>query len=183
MSPLSFANGLGISFQEGAILKRSNDDFRGRSIFLRVPFMCDNFKFHHGQKWFVLKDSYLVYLNPDSALIGFPMLVDKDFSLEQGFRKTGTNNGIRIKNLQRSMIIKFEKEDIKQFWFNSLTTIKNKSLLAEQHTFDSFAPRRQQQYAQWLVMYLLFIILYFEISITFYLILSHWEFAFFRIFR
>jgi hypothetical protein len=58
------------------------------------------------------------------------------------------------------MIIKFEKEDIKQFWFNSLTTIKNKSLLAEQHTFDSFAPRRQQQYAQWLVMYLLFIIHY-----------------------
>ncbi|CAF4687298.1 unnamed protein product, partial [Rotaria magnacalcarata] len=58
---------------------------------------------HHGQKWFILKDSYLVYMNPNSALIGFPMLIDRAFSIEQGFRKTGTNNGIRIKNLQRSM--------------------------------------------------------------------------------
>ncbi len=165
MSPLSFVNGLGMSLKEGAISKRSNDDFRGRSIFIRVPFMCDKCKFHHGQKWFILKDSYLVYLNPNSALIGFPMLIDKNFSLEQGFRKTGTNNGIRIKNLQRSMIIKFEKEDLRDFWFNSLVTIKNNSILAQQHPFDSFAPKRQQQYAQWLVMYFLLIIRYWLLPI------------------
>jgi len=149
-----------MSIKEGPIAKRSNDDFRGRSIFVRVPFMCDKCKFHHGEKWFVLKDSYLVYMNPNSALIGFPMLIDKNFSLEQGFRKTGTNNGIRIKNLQRSMIIKFEKQDLRDFWFNSLVTIKNNSILAQQHPFDSFAPKRQQQYAQWLVIYYVLIILY-----------------------
>jgi len=160
VSPLSFVNGLGMSLKEGSISKRSNDDFRGRSIFIRVPFMCDKCKFHHGQKWFILKDSYLVYLNPNSALIGFPMLIDKTFSLEKGFTKTGTNNGIRIKNLQRSMIIKFDKEDLRDFWFNSLVTIKNNSILAQQHSFDSFAPKRQQQYAQWLVIYYLLIILY-----------------------
>lgn len=142
-----------MSVREGAIAKRSNDDFRGRSIFLRAPFMCDKCKFHHGQKWFILKDSYLVYINPESALVGFPMLIDKTFSLEQGFRKTGTNNGIRIKNLQRSMIIKFEKEDERDFWFESLMTVKNKCLLSEQHPFDSFAPKRQHQYAQWLVIF------------------------------
>ncbi|UJR34309.1 hypothetical protein I4U23_021712 [Adineta vaga] len=151
VSPLSFVHGLGMSIKEGAISKRSNDDFRGRSIFIRMPFMCDKCKFHHGQKWFILKDSYLVYMNPDSALIGFPMLIDIAFSLEQGFRKTGTNNGIRIKNLQRSMIIKFEKEDERDFWFNSLMNVKNQCLLAEQHPFNSFAPKRQQQYAQWFV--------------------------------
>jgi phospholipase D1/2 len=156
VSPLSFVHGLGMSIKEGAIAKRSNDDFRGRSIFLRAPFVCDNFKFHHGQKWFVLKDSYLVYMNPDSALIGFPMLIDRTFSLEAGFKKTGTNNGIRIKNLQRSMIIKFEKEDERDFWFNSLTNVKSKCLLSEQHPFNSFAPKRQEQYAQWLVMYFFF---------------------------
>jgi phospholipase D1/2 len=140
-----------MSIKEGAIAKRSNDDFRGRSIFLRAPFMCDKFKFHHGKKWFILKDSYIVYINPESALVGFPMLIDRAFSLEQGFRKTGTNHGIRIKNLQRSMIIKFDKDDERDLWFNAFNNIKNKSLLAEQHPFNSFAPKRQQQYAQWLV--------------------------------
>jgi hypothetical protein len=140
---------------EGAIAKRSNDDFRGRSIFLRAPFMCDKCKFHHGQKWFILKDSYLVYINPVSALVGFPMLIDRAFSLERGFRKTGTNNGIRIKNLQRSMIIKFETDDERDQWFDALVNIKNKSILTKQHPFNSFAPNRQQQYAKWYVLSLL----------------------------
>lgn len=140
-----------MSTKEGAISKRSNDDFRGRSIFLRAPFVCDKCKFHHGQKWFILKDSYIVYLNPDSSLVGFPMLIDGKFSLEQGFRKTGTNNGIRIKNLQRSMIIKFEKEDERDSWFQALMTVATKTLLAAKHSFDSFAPRREHQYAQWFV--------------------------------
>ena len=141
------------SIKEGAIAKRSNDDFRGRSIFLRAPFMCDKCKFHHGQKWFVIKDSYMVYMNPNSALVRFPMIIDQTFSLEQGFRKTGTNNGIRIKNLQRSMIIKFEKENEHDIWFNHLNNVKNQCLLFEQHPFNSFAPKREQQYAQWSVKY------------------------------
>ena len=143
---------MAISSKEGAIAKRSKDDFRGRSIFLHAPFMCDKCKFHHGQKWFVLKDSYLVYMNPDSALVGFPMLMDTSFSIEQGFRKTGTNNGIRIKNLQRLMIIKFEKEEERNQWYDCLMTLKNKCLLTEKHYFNSFAPRRQQQHAQWFVI-------------------------------
>ncbi|CAF3547959.1 unnamed protein product [Rotaria socialis] len=151
VSPLSFVHGLGVSSKEGAISKRSNDDFRGRSIFLRVPFICDKCKMHHGQKWFILKDSYLAYMNPNSALIGFPMLIDRAFSIEQGFRKTGTNNGIRIKNLQRSMIIKCEKEEERNEWFESFMKVKNKSILIEQHPFNSFAPKRQQQYAKWFV--------------------------------
>ncbi|CAF3869305.1 unnamed protein product [Rotaria sp. Silwood1] len=151
VSPLSFVQGLGMSIKEGAIAKRSKDDFRGRSVFLRAPFICDKFKFHHGQKWFVLKDSYLVYMNPDSALIGFPMLIDKGFSIEQGYRKTATNNGIRIKNLQRAMLIKFETDDERDIWFDCLMNIKNKSPLIEQHSFNSYAPKRQRQYAHWFV--------------------------------
>ncbi|CAF3996900.1 unnamed protein product [Rotaria sordida] len=151
VSPLSFVYGLAVSLKEGSIAKRSNDDFRGRSVFIRAPFICDKLKFHHGQKWFVLKDSYFVYMNPGSALVGFPMLVDKAFSIEQGFRKTSTNNGIRIKNLQRSMIIKFEKEDERDIWFDYLMNVKNKSLFIEQHPFNSYAPKRQQQYARWFV--------------------------------
>lgn len=156
MSPLSFVRGLSKSFKEGVILKRSNDDFRGRSLFLRLPFMCDKCKIHHGQKWFILKDSYLVYMNPISNLVGFPMLIDKAFSVSEGFRHTGTNNGIKIKNLQRSMIIKFEDEEERDDWFNYLNEVESKNPLLGHDTFKSFAPRREKQYAHWFVFMLMF---------------------------
>ncbi|CAF4734266.1 unnamed protein product, partial [Rotaria sp. Silwood2] len=47
VSSLSFVQGLGNSAKEGAIAKRSIDDIRGRSIFLRVPFICDKLRCHH----------------------------------------------------------------------------------------------------------------------------------------
>jgi phospholipase D1/2 len=140
---------LGKSFREGDLSKRSNDDYRGRSIFIRAPFICDIFKFHHNRKWFVIKDSYFVYMQTDSAVVRFPMLIDQGFSLDRRFRKTGTKNGIRIKNLQRLMIIKCQKEDERDEWFDSLMEIKNKSLFTQKHSFRSFAPKRQHQHAQW----------------------------------
>jgi len=151
VSPISFVNGLGSSVKEGAIAKRSNDDFRGRSIFVRAPFVCDKCKFHHGQKWFVLKDSYLVYLNANSSVVGFPMLIDRGFQLNQGFRKTGTNNGIQVKNLQRMMIIKFEKEEERNQWFDFLSQAKIRSPFTPIHPLNSFAPIREKQFAQWFI--------------------------------
>ncbi|CAF4615796.1 unnamed protein product, partial [Rotaria sp. Silwood2] len=151
VSSSSFVQGLGNSAKEGAIAKRSIDDIRGRSIFLRVPFICDKLRCHHAEKWFVLKDSYLVYMDSDSALIGFPMLIDKAFSIKHDYRKTSTNNGIKIKNLQRSILNKFEKKDDRDTWFGCFINVKSKSLFAEQNSFLSYAPRRQQQYAHWFI--------------------------------
>ncbi|CAF4976181.1 unnamed protein product [Rotaria sp. Silwood1] len=139
VSSLSFVQGLGISVKEGAIAKHSISDIRGRSIFLRVPFICDKLRCHHALRWFVLKDSYLVYMNSDSALIGFPLLIDCAFSFEQGYRKTTTNNGIKIKNSQRSMFIKFEKEDDRNTWFingqSYMETVAKSILAAREDIF------------------------------------------------
>ncbi|CAF1160764.1 unnamed protein product [Rotaria sp. Silwood1] len=151
VSPLSFVRGLGKSLREAELLKRSNDDYRGRSIFIRLLFSCDIFKFHRNRKWFVIKDSYIVYMKIDSALVGFPMLVDHAFSIDRRFRKTKTTNGIRIKNLQRLMVIKCQSGYERDKWFDTLMEIKNKSLFTQQHLFKSFAPQRQQQYAQWFI--------------------------------
>ncbi|CAF3982782.1 unnamed protein product [Rotaria sordida] len=149
VSPLSFVHGLSISFKEGAMAKRLNDDFHRRSIFLRAPFMCDCFKTHRGREWFVLKDSYLAYMNLDLPSIEFPILFDSAFDIHHGFEHTATNNGIRIQNLQRSLILKFDKEDERDDWFNSLIEVKNKCLLVNKHPFGSFVPQRHRQYAQW----------------------------------
>ncbi|CAF4172153.1 unnamed protein product, partial [Adineta steineri] len=151
ISPLSFVRGLGKSFREGNLFKRSNDDYRGRSIFIRMLFQCNPCKLYHDQKWFVIKDSYFVYIQLDSALIGFPMLIDQEFNLDRRFRKTRTKKGIQIKNSQRRMIIKCQRDYERDHWFNSLMEIKNKSIFTQQHLFESFAPKRQKQYAQWFI--------------------------------
>ncbi|CAF0767503.1 unnamed protein product [Adineta ricciae] len=151
VSPLTFVEGLGKSFGEGNLSKRSNDDHRGRSILIRIPLLCDPCKVFHEDKWFVIKDSYVVYMTLNSALIGFPMLVDQDFSLDRTFRKTRTKQGIRIKNSQRQMIVKCRGEDERNLWFDGLMEMKEKSIFTQNHLFDSFAPQRQQQYAQWFI--------------------------------
>ncbi|CAF3358169.1 unnamed protein product, partial [Rotaria sp. Silwood2] len=151
VSPLSFVQGLGKSLREAELFKRSNDDHRGRSIFVRLFFLCDTCKFHRTRKWFVIKDSYIVYMKLASALVGFPMLVDQEFSLDRRFRKTKTTHGIRIKNSQRLMVIKCQNRYEQDKWFNTLMEIKNKSLFTQQNPFKSFAPQRKQQYAQWFV--------------------------------
>jgi hypothetical protein len=109
------------------------------------------FKIYNNRKWFVIKDSYLTSIQLDEGIIGFPMLVDQDFSLDRNFGKTGTYYGIQIRNLQRLLIIKCKNENERDQWFHSLMEIKNKSLFSQQHLFKSFAPKRQQQYAQWFV--------------------------------
>ena len=140
---------MGKSVREGDLLKRSNIDYHARLIFFRTPFLLDKLKSDHGRKWFVIKDSYFVYMESNSAVVGFPMLIDQTFSIKKNFRKTKTNHGIRIENAQGLMIIKCQREDEQDQWFNSLLQIKNQSIFAQQHQFQSFAPKRQQQYVQW----------------------------------
>ncbi|CAF4014666.1 unnamed protein product [Adineta steineri] len=153
VSHLSFALGLGKSLQEGDLLKRSKNIHHEHSIFLRTPFLLDKYKSHHGRKWFVIKDSYFVNMKFDSIVDDIPMLVDPAFSIEQGFWKTKTKNGIRIENLQHLMIIKCQSEDERDVWFNSLLELKTTSIFTQQHRFFSFSPIRRQQYAQWFVKY------------------------------
>ena len=65
--------------------------------------------------------------------------------------RQGTNNAIRIKNLQRLMIIKFDKEDDRDLWLDYFSQVKLNCSLTAPNPFNSFAPKRQQQYAQWFV--------------------------------
>ncbi|CAF3411834.1 unnamed protein product [Rotaria sp. Silwood2] len=82
VSSLSFVQGLDISVKESPIAKHSIRGIRGRSIFLRIPFICDKLQYQYTLRWFVLKDSYLVYMDSNSALIEFPLLIDCDFSFK-----------------------------------------------------------------------------------------------------
>src|ERR1700722_14302626 len=107
--------------------------------------------FFNKNRWFIIKDSYVVYIRPDTYEIRFPMLVDQGFSIEQGFRKTGTNNGIQIRNNQRAMTLKCDTERERDQWITHLIKMTEKCDFTRdtniRFPFNSYAPARQNQYA------------------------------------
>lgn len=48
-----------------------------------------------------MKDSFLLYMKPDSGAISFVMLVDKEFAIKMDSKDTETKHGVRIDNLNR----------------------------------------------------------------------------------
>lgn len=51
--------------------------------------------------WLVVKDSFLLYMKPDSGAISFVMLVDKEFSIKMDSKDTEVKHGVRIDSLSR----------------------------------------------------------------------------------
>ncbi|CAF4996109.1 unnamed protein product [Rotaria sp. Silwood1] len=74
VSCLSFIHGLSVSRKEGHLLKQSDDHCSDRHT-LFSSFFCDSCECHHGLKWFVIKDSYIVNIRPDTHEVRFPKLV------------------------------------------------------------------------------------------------------------
>ncbi|CAF1019078.1 unnamed protein product [Rotaria sordida] len=154
VSCVSFVYGLSVSIKEGYLSKRSHDDYRGHSIFLRLPFLCDMCKFHHGRKWFVIKDTYITYMRPDTYEIRFPMLVDRGFEITTGFRHVRTQHGIKITNLQRTLVLKCRNNRDNEEWTQHLLNLRehsNSFISATASRFNSFAPVRQKQRAYWFI--------------------------------
>jgi hypothetical protein len=159
-----------MSQKEGNLLKRSHDDYRGQHSFFRLPFFCDLYKYHHGRKydfylilfrikllickyrWFVIKDTYLTYIRPDRNEVRFPMLVDRAFEFSTGLMSSGTYRGIKIKNLQRKLVIKCRTTRDCEEWAQYLTSLIEKStgfVSGTASRFNSYAPVREKQLAHW----------------------------------
>ena len=84
--------------------------------------------------------------------IRFPMLVDKGFQITSGFRHAGTHHGIKVKNLQRSLVLKCRTKRDCEEWVQHLVNLKEQcknDFNATSIRFNSFAPIRRKQYAQW----------------------------------
>ncbi|CAF1153090.1 unnamed protein product [Adineta ricciae] len=154
VSCVSFVYGISGSIKEGYLSKRSHDDYRGHSIFFRLPFFCDFCKFHHGRKWFIIKDSYITYMRPDTYEVRFPMLVDRAFDIATGFRHARTPHGIKITNLQRTLVLKCRNRRDCEEWTQHLMNLKEQAkcfLSSQTSRFNSFAPIRRKQLAHWFV--------------------------------
>lgn len=53
-------------------------------------------------RWLVVKDSFLLYLKPETGTISFVLLFDPGFSIQVGRKSTETKYGVRVENTCRS---------------------------------------------------------------------------------
>ena len=91
-------------------------------------------------------------MRPDTFEVRFPMLVDRAFDIVTGFRQAGTYHGIKITNLQRSLVMKCRNKRDCEEWTQHLLNLKEKSKIFLSSTpsrFNSFAPIRKKQLAYW----------------------------------
>lgn len=55
--------------------------------------------------WLVVKDSFLLYMKPDTGAISFVLLVDKEFTIKMDSKDTETKHGVRIDSLSRCVCV------------------------------------------------------------------------------
>ncbi|XP_011247099.1 phospholipase D2 isoform X4 [Mus musculus] len=97
VSQLSFIPDLGSKGLEGVIRKRSGGH--------RVPgfTFCgrDQVCYRWSKRWLVVKDSFLLYMRPETGAISFVQLFDPGFEVQVGKRSTETRYGVRIDTSHR----------------------------------------------------------------------------------
>ncbi|KAM9827041.1 LOW QUALITY PROTEIN: phospholipase D1 [Neosynchiropus ocellatus] len=149
VSQLSFIHDLGPKGLEGMVQKRSGGH--------RIPGMncCGRSKmcYRWSKRWLVVKDSFLLYMKPDSGAISFVMLVDKEFSIKMDSKDTDTRHGVRIDSLSRSLVLKCSSYRQARWWGQSIEGFvrKHGSAFLTDHRFGSFAREEVNIPAKWYV--------------------------------
>uniref|UniRef100_A0A663MKF8 phospholipase D n=1 Tax=Athene cunicularia TaxID=194338 RepID=A0A663MKF8_ATHCN len=134
---------------EGFIMKRSGGH--------RIPGLncCGQGRmcYRWSKRWLVVKDSFLLYMKPDSGAIAFVLLVDKEFNIKIGQKETETKYGLQIDNLSRSLILKCNSYRHAQWWRQGIDEFirkHGKDFLTE-HRFGSYAAVQEDTLAKWYV--------------------------------
>ncbi|XP_056869683.1 phospholipase D1 isoform X2 [Takifugu flavidus] len=148
-SQLSFIHDLGPKGLEGMVLKRSGGH--------RIPGLncCGHSRmcYRWSKRWLVVKDSFLLYMKPDSGAISFVMLVDKEFGIKMDSKDTEVKHGVRVDSLSRSLVLKCSSYRHARWWGQSIEGFiqKHGSAFLTDHRFGSFAREEQNIPAKWYV--------------------------------
>ncbi|XP_063075082.1 phospholipase D1a [Engraulis encrasicolus] len=149
VSQMSFIHDLGPKGLEGMIQKRSGGH--------RIPGMncCGQGKvcYRWSRRWLVVKDSFLLYMKPDSGAISFVLLVDKEFTIKMDSKETETRHGVRIDSLSRTLVIKCNSYRHARWWGQSIENFvrKHGKAFLRDHRFGSFAREEVNIPAKWFV--------------------------------
>ncbi|XP_064188712.1 phospholipase D1-like isoform X2 [Anguilla rostrata] len=149
VSQMSFIHDLGPKGLEGMVLKRSGGH--------RIPGLncCGHSEvcYRWSKRWLVVKDSFLLYMKPDSGAISFVLLVDKEFSIKMDSKDTGTKHGVRVDSLSRALVLKCSSYRHARWWGQAIEDfVQNhgKDFLQD-HRFGSFAREEENIPAKWYV--------------------------------
>ncbi|XP_037136093.1 phospholipase D1-like [Syngnathus acus] len=149
VSQLSFIHDLGPKGLEGMVLKRSGGH--------RIPGLncCGQSKmcYRWSKRWLVVKDSFLLYMKPDSGAISFVMLFDKEFDVKMDSKDTDTQHGVRVDSLSRSLVLKCSSYRHARWWGQSIEGFvrKHGAAFLTDHRFGSFARQEENIPAKWYV--------------------------------
>ncbi|XP_048102408.1 phospholipase D1a isoform X1 [Alosa alosa] len=149
VSQMSFIHDLGPKGLEGMIHKRSGGH--------RIPGIncCGQGKvcYRWSKRWLVVKDSFLLYMRPDTGAISFVLLLDKKFRVKMDSKETETRHGVRIDSLGRTLVIKCNSYRHARWWGQSIENFvreHGKPFLRD-HRFESFAREEKNILAKWYV--------------------------------
>lgn len=149
ISQLSFIHDLGPKGIEGMIMKRSGGH--------RIPGLncCGHGRacYRWSKRWLIVKDSFLLYMNPDSGAIAFVLLVDKEFRIKVGKKETETKYGLRIDNLSRTLILKCNSYRHARLWAGAIEEFIQKygTNFLKDHRFGSYAAIQENTLVKWYV--------------------------------
>ncbi|XP_028619146.1 phospholipase D1 isoform X2 [Grammomys surdaster] len=149
VSQLSFIHDLGPKGLEGMIMKRSGGH--------RIPGVncCGHGRacYRWSKRWLIVKDSFLLYMKPDSGAIAFVLLVDKEFKIKVGRKETETKYGLRIDNLSRTLILKCNSYRHARWWGGAIEEFiqKHGTDFLKDHRFGSYAAIHEDTLAKWYV--------------------------------
>lgn len=121
------------------------------SLYIKLIFQQGGFPLF-SSRWFVIKDSYITYIRPDTQEVRFPMLVDRGFEVSTGIRNVVTSHGIKIRNLQRTLFVKCRtKRDFDEwtYYLHQLMEQSKSFMNSTPSRFNSYAPMREKQLAYW----------------------------------
>ncbi|XP_018596699.1 phospholipase D1-like isoform X2 [Scleropages formosus] len=149
VSQLSFIHDLGPKGLEGMVQKRSGGH--------RIPGLncCGRSKvcYRWSKRWLLVKDSFLLYVKPDSGAISFVLLVDKEFSIKMDSKDTETKHGVRIDSLSRTLVFKCSSYRHARWWGQAIEAFvqKHGRAFLQDHRFGSFAMEEENTLAKWYV--------------------------------
>uniref|UniRef100_A0A672PL97 Phospholipase n=1 Tax=Sinocyclocheilus grahami TaxID=75366 RepID=A0A672PL97_SINGR len=138
-----------MEFREGIVYKRSGGH--------RIPGMncCGHNEvcYRWSKRWLVVKDSFLLYMKPDTGAISFVLLVDNEFSIKMDSKYTETKHGVSIENLSRKLVLKFTSYRHARWWGQAIESFvrKHGKAFLRTHRFGSFAREEENIPSKWYV--------------------------------
>ncbi|XP_039258674.2 phospholipase D1-like isoform X3 [Styela clava] len=150
VSRFSFIQDLGTKGKEGTLRKKSG----GHTINLYFCDKCCNVKCREllkkwSDRWFVVKDTFIMYLSPDQSTIKGVLLFDNQLKVDTKEH----SKRLTISNASRKLTVNCWTERQTNVWKDAILTTANEcaSDFVGKNQNGSFAPVRENSPAHWFV--------------------------------